>query len=138
MTVLLFFYIINCSVDNMNDFVVYQHFMFSEFNRSWMFSRQFLPIVITLQVLHIIFKTWIVIDINIRYLRLVKLHKTKKICYTLYHSSLCNEWCIIENVWFWSIRWWTLKMDISVFRINSLSYSWIRTDNLKAPTMVRG
>ena len=40
----------------MNDFVVYQHFIFSEFNRSWMFSKQFLLIVITLQVLHIIFK----------------------------------------------------------------------------------
>ena len=40
----------------MNDFVVYQHFILSEFNRSWMFLKQFLPIVITLQVLHIIFK----------------------------------------------------------------------------------
>ena len=38
----------NCSVD-MNDFVLYQHFIFSEFNRSWMFSKQFLPIAITLQ-----------------------------------------------------------------------------------------
>ena len=55
MTVLLFYYIINCSVD-MNNFVLYQHFILSEFNRSWMFSKQVLPIVITLQVLHIIFK----------------------------------------------------------------------------------
>ena len=30
--------------------------IFSEFNRSWMFSKHFLPVVITLQVLHIIFK----------------------------------------------------------------------------------
>ena len=39
----------------LNDFVLYQHFIFSEFNRSRMFSKQFLPIVVTLQVLHIIF-----------------------------------------------------------------------------------
>ena len=53
-TVLLFDYIINCSID-MNNFVVYQHFIFSEFNHSWLFLKQFLPIVITMQVLHIIF-----------------------------------------------------------------------------------
>ena len=37
-SLLLFFYIINCSVD-MTDFVVYQHFIFSEFSRSWMFLK---------------------------------------------------------------------------------------------------
>ena len=42
MTVLLFYYTINCSVD-MNHFLVYQHFIFREFNFSWMFSKQFLP-----------------------------------------------------------------------------------------------
>jgi len=36
--------------------LLYQHLIFSDFNRSWMFSQQCLPIVITLQVLHIIFK----------------------------------------------------------------------------------
>ena len=55
MDFLLFYYIFNCSVD-MNNFVVYQHFIFSKFNRSWMFLKHFLPIVITLQVLHVIFK----------------------------------------------------------------------------------
>ena len=40
----------------MNNFVVHHNFILSEFNRSWMFSKQILPIVITLQVLHYIFK----------------------------------------------------------------------------------
>ena len=41
------------------NFVVYQHFIFSDFNLSWIFSKQFLSIVVTLQVsLHIIFK-WV-------------------------------------------------------------------------------
>jgi len=35
-----------------NDSVSYQYFIFIEFNRSWMFSKQFLPVVITLQALH--------------------------------------------------------------------------------------
>ena len=58
MDFLLFYYIINCSVD-MNNFILYQHFIFSEFNRSWMsrLSKHFLLIVITLQVLHFIFKS---------------------------------------------------------------------------------
>ena len=55
----LFWYIITLLIVllvYMNDFVLYQHFIFSEFNLLWMFSKQFIPIVITLQVLHIIFK----------------------------------------------------------------------------------
>ena len=40
---------IDCSV-GMNNFVAYQHLILSEFNRSWILSNEFLPIVVTLQV----------------------------------------------------------------------------------------
>ena len=40
----------------MNNFVVQHNLIFSELNRLWMFLKQLLPIVVTLQVLQDTFK----------------------------------------------------------------------------------